>query len=83
MALSSRPDTRFFRNTGLALVSATVFAGIIMLSLAFTGRDSNTLAHYSEKQVAMEPEFAQQSDTGVRGFKFLSVAVHAAGARDP
>jgi hypothetical protein len=36
MALSSPPDIRFFRNTGLALVSATVFAGIIMLSLIFT-----------------------------------------------
>jgi hypothetical protein len=36
MALSPQPDIRFLRNTGLALVTATLLAGTMMLSLALT-----------------------------------------------
>ena len=33
MALSPQPDIKFLRNTGFALVTATLLAGAIMLSL--------------------------------------------------
>jgi hypothetical protein len=36
MASSPQPDIRFLRNTGFALVTATLVAGAIMLSLART-----------------------------------------------
>ena len=34
MPLSPQPDIRFLRNTGLVLVTATLMAGAVLLSLA-------------------------------------------------
>jgi hypothetical protein len=47
VALSSQPDIRFFRNTGLALVTATLMAGAITLSLTLKS-GSVTLARNAE-----------------------------------
>lgn len=44
VALLPQPDVRFFRNTGLALVTATLMAGAITLSLTLTENRSVILA---------------------------------------
>jgi hypothetical protein len=58
MALSPRPastlDIGFFRNTGLALVIATLAAGAITLSLALTESQSIVLAQKAQTNEAAE-----------------------------
>jgi hypothetical protein len=48
VALSSQPDIRFFRNTGLALVAAALMAGAITLSLTLKS-GSVTLVRNTEE----------------------------------
>ena len=49
MALSPQPDIRFFRNTGFALVTATLMAGAITLSLTLTTNRSIALVRNAEE----------------------------------
>jgi hypothetical protein len=51
MALSPQPDIRFLRNTGFALVTATLLAGAIMLSLVRTESKPVILADSSDRPV--------------------------------
>jgi hypothetical protein len=51
MALSSQPDIRFLRNTGLTLVAATLVAGAIMLALVRTESKPVILADSSDGSV--------------------------------
>ena len=56
MALSPQPDIRFFRNTGLTLVTATLMAGAITLSL--TLKSGSTLVRNAEGQMEKTSEIA-------------------------
>lgn len=56
MALSPQPDIRFFRNTGFALVTATLMAGAITLSL--TLKSGSTLVRNTEGQMEATSEIA-------------------------
>jgi hypothetical protein len=60
VALSSQPDIRFFRNTGLALVTATLMAGAITLSLTLKS-GSVTLVRDAEGPAKTA---SQELDTG-------------------
>ena len=51
MALSPQPDIRFLRNTGFALVTATLLAGALMLSIARTESKLVILADSSDGSV--------------------------------
>ena len=44
MPLSPQPDIRFLRNTGLTLVTATLMAGAVLLSLTLTERKPIVIA---------------------------------------
>lgn len=44
MPLLPQPDIRFLRNTGLTLVTATLMAGAVLLSLTLTERKPIVIA---------------------------------------
>jgi hypothetical protein len=48
MALSSQPDIQFLRNTGLTLVTATLMAGAVLLSLTLTERKPVAIANNAD-----------------------------------
>ena len=77
MALSPQPDIRFFRNTGLALVTATLAAGAITLSLTLAERSSIALVRSAEAQTESRTEIvgsvvAAPIDKASQGYKEIS-----------
>jgi hypothetical protein len=58
MLLSPQPDIRFLRNTGLTLVTATLMAGAVLLSLTLTERKPIMIASNADHSGATAAEAA-------------------------
>jgi hypothetical protein len=71
MPLSTQPDIRFLRNTGLMLVAATLMAGAVLLSLTlregkpiiFASNEVHAGMIAVEAAVAIPPDHAYQSQS--------------------